>query len=100
MNDKTAKKFEKSKITLYEIMADHATQWEDLDGNYARATCPFCPPDGSKHLLLVNRKKDIFYCSSCNTGGDRITYIATLKNISFNDAVHYLADTYVDTHLY
>lgn len=90
----------KNKITLYELMADHAVKWEHHDGDYARASCPFCPDAEKKHYMSVSRKKNIFYCYNCKVGGDRLTYIQKIKDCTFEEACHYLADKYVDTHVY
>jgi DNA primase len=100
MAGKLAQEVKKNKITLYELMADHAVKWEEVNEEYARASCPFCTPEDRKHYLSVSRKKDIFYCANCRVGGDRIEYIKQIKNCTFQEACHYLADKYVDTHVY
>lgn len=100
MTDKIVDKIVKNKITLYEIMADHAVKWEEVNEEYARASCPFCKPTERKHYLSVSRKKNLFYCANCHVGGDRLAYIMQLRGCTFAEACHYLADKYVDTHVY
>lgn len=93
-------KVNKSGITLYEIMADHAIKWEDNNGDYARASCPFCSHEDNNHYLIVSKKKNLFYCSRCHLGGDRFSYITKVRNCSFVDACFYLAQKYVHTDIY
>lgn len=100
MTQKLSDQIKKSKITLYEIMADHATNWIEQSDDFAHASCPFCHPKDKKHYLRVSKKKNIFFCFNCHVGGDRLTYIQKLKDCTFDEACHYLADKYVNTHVY
>lgn len=96
-NDQSLKK----KITLYEIVADHAPNWNiSTNDNYARSLCPFGNPQDKKHSFSVSKRLSIFYCNICVIGGDSITYIMHLKKLSYEQACHYLADKYVETHVY
>jgi hypothetical protein len=52
--------------------------------------CPFhAESDGS---LSVNRKKQLFYCHGCQTGGDAITWVRELEGLAFWPALRQLAD--------
>ena len=57
-------------------------------GNYLKGLCPFkgC---GEKESFTVSAK-EIFYCFECHKGGDVISFIATMKNISQLDAVEWI----------
>lgn len=51
--------------------------------------CPF--HNDSNPSMSVNREKKIFKCFSCGTGGDVITFVSKIENISFQEAVKKLA---------
>ncbi len=52
--------------------------------------CPFHPDKNPS--LSVSVSKQIFKCFSCNTGGDVIHFISKYQNISYYEAVRFLAD--------
>lgn len=51
-------------------------------------SCPF--HEDKKPSFKINPDKQSFYCFSCNSGGDSITFIQKLHGLSFNDALKYL----------
>ena len=51
-----------------------------------------CPFHSEKTpSFSVNRDKQIFYCFGCHKGGDVINFIMSIENLSFPEAVEFLA---------
>jgi len=75
----------KEKIDILEIVRDHV----DLNGNL-KALCPF--HDESKPSFSVNPSKQYFHCFGCGVGGDVIKFLQLKENMSFRNAITYLAD--------
>ncbi len=57
-------------------------------GRYLWALCLL--HDEKTASCKVDRDRQTFHCFGCNAGGDVITFIMELKNISFKDALRYL----------
>ncbi len=57
------------------------------------AICPFHPD--TKPSMRIREDKKVFNCFGCNVGGNVITFISKIKNISFQEAVRYLAERYI-----
>ncbi len=56
-----------------------------------RAVWLSCPFHADKTpSFKINPDKQTFYCFSCNSGGDSITFIEKLHGLSFKDALKYL----------
>ena len=70
--------------TWSELVFDHENEHNDV----YKGKCPFCHADVTD--FLVNNFKGVFYCYSCHTGGDAITFIAKKHEISFFDACMHL----------
>jgi len=51
-------------------------------------SCPF--HEDKTPSLKINPDKQTFYCFSCNSFGDSITFIQKLHGLSFKDAIKYL----------
>jgi DNA primase len=54
--------------------------------------CPFHPD--TKPSMRVREDKKVFNCFACGTGGNVITFIAKIKNLSFQEALSFLAERY------
>ena len=54
------------------------------------ALCPF--HSERTPSFHVSTQKQMFYCFGCGTGGDVITFIMKIENLSFPEAVQHLAD--------
>ena len=54
------------------------------------ALCPF--HSERTPSFHVSTQKQMFYCFGCGTGGDVITFIMKIENLSFPEAVRHLAD--------
>jgi DNA primase len=61
-------------------------------GNSFKGLCPF---HGEKTPSFnVNPDKNLFYCFGCGAGGNVITFVSRFHNLSFTDAVMFLAERY------
>ena len=59
-------------------------------GNNVLALCPF---HGEKTPSFnINPTKQLFYCFGCGAGGDVITFIMKIENLSYAEAVAFLAE--------
>ena len=72
---------------------------EDVVSSYVRTrqrgrtAVGLCPFHGEKTpSFTVYPESDSFYCFGCGAGGDIITFIKKIENLSYIDAVKYLAD--------
>lgn len=51
-------------------------------------SCPF--HEDKNPSLKINHNKQTFYCFSCNSHGDAVSFIMRLHGLSFKDALKYL----------
>lgn len=54
-----------------------------------RSSCPICN-DKNERALVITPAKGLFFCFSCKQGGDAITLVSKVKNISLRDAALFL----------
>ncbi len=59
-------------------------------GNNLFGLCPF--HSEKTPSFSVNREKQIYHCFGCGKGGGVVNFIMEEENLSFPDAVHFLAD--------
>lgn len=59
-------------------------------GNNVLAICPF--HNEKTPSFNINSAKQLFYCFGCGAGGDVITFIMKIENMSYGEAVTYLAE--------
>lgn len=71
---------------------------EDVVGQYVNLTKKgsnhfgLCPFHGEKTASFsVNASKQIYYCFGCHKGGNAINFIMEIENLSYPDAVRFLA---------
>ena len=78
----------KSKLDIVELIA----QYIELKraGQNFKGLCPFHAEKTPS--FMVNPAKQIFHCFGCNRGGDIFTFIMNLENMTFLEAVSYLAE--------
>lgn len=76
---------------VLEVIRDFRSM-EERKGYDYRGECPCC----HKSTFNYNSKKNLFGCfNKCNVGGnDAITYLMKVENMTFIDAVKYLADKF------
>ncbi len=78
----------KSKIDIVDLIS----QYIELKraGQNLKGLCPFHPEKTAS--FMVNPAKQIFHCFGCNKGGDIFTFIMNYENMTFSEAISYLAD--------
>ncbi|MFH1643878.1 MAG: DNA primase [bacterium] len=82
--------FVKNNLSIIEIISEYV-QLKPA-GSYYKAPCPFhSETEGS---FTVSPDKQIFYCFGCQAGGDLISFIAKIENLSQIEAVKFLIDKY------
>ncbi len=80
----------KNRIAILEIVNNYTTVKKT--GQYWKGACPF--HSEKTPSFTVSPDKNIFYCFGCHSGGDVITFIAKVENITPLQAVHHLAEQY------
>ncbi len=61
-------------------------------GNRHVGLCPF--HQEKTPSFQVDAENQLYYCFGCGTGGDVISFVTKHQNLSFTDAVKFLADRY------
>ncbi len=77
------------KADIVKIISQYVTL-EKKGANYI-GLCPF--HDDKNPSMSVSPSKHIFKCFSCNAGGDSITFLSKIKNISQLQAMREIAET-------
>ena len=76
----------KNTIDIVEYISSQ--QEVTLKGKNYHAHCPFC---GTSDAFVIYPETKSFYCFSCTTGGDVITYLMKTKDLDYKSAVSELA---------
>lgn len=78
----------KSRLDIVELIS----QYIDLKraGQNLKGLCPF--HSEKTPSFMVNPAKQIFHCFGCNKGGDIFTFIMNYENMTFPEAVSFLAE--------
>lgn len=78
----------KSRIDIVDIISEHV----DLKraGQNFKGLCPFHSEKSPS--FMVNQAKQMFHCFGCNKGGDMFAFIMDYENMTFPEAVSYLAN--------
>ncbi|MEN3186959.1 MAG: DNA primase [Atribacterota bacterium] len=78
----------KSRIDLVEFIS----QYVDLKpaGRNFRGLCPF--HEEKTPSFMVSREKGIFHCFGCGVGGNLFHFVMRMENLTFPEAVLFLAD--------
>lgn len=61
-------------------------------GNRHLGICPF--HQEKTPSFQVDAESQLYYCFGCNSGGDVLSFVMKHRNISFREALEYLADRY------
>lgn len=80
-------------IRLKNDIVDVVSEYVKLEkkgGRYLFGICPFHKEKTAS--FAVTPSKQIFYCYSCGKGGNVFHFIANIENLSYGDAIRYLAD--------
>jgi|SRR5271170_6384990 len=84
------------KILPIELVAQEFAKLSP-DGSYLKGDCPLCKEEVLSFVISI--EKQIFYCFSCNKGGDLITFAGFMNNLSQIDAALWLIDEYLKLEL-
>lgn len=82
--------FIKSKLSILDIVSEYV-QLKPM-GNYHKGPCPFHSEKDAS--FTVSPDKQIFYCFGCQAGGDTISFVAKIENLTQLEAVNFLIDKY------
>jgi DNA primase len=61
-------------------------------GNNHKGLCPFHKENTPS--FVVSEEKQIFHCFGCHAGGDVITFVMKIENLSFKETVYFLAEKF------
>lgn len=62
-------------------------------GSFYKGDCPLCCDAFRRtHTFVVSTKTKTFFCSICAVGGDPVSFIGKLKELSLHDSVVYIRD--------
>ena len=77
----------KARIDILDLIAEHV----DLKraGQNYKGLCPF--HSEKTPSFMVSPSKQIFHCFGCNKGGDIFAFVMNYENLTFQEAVSYLA---------
>ena len=81
------KELVKEQIDIVEVISQYVQLSNSKSG-----LCPF--HDDHNPSLNVNQSEQYFYCFGCRMGGDVITFIREIENLSFIGALQYLVDQF------
>ncbi len=78
-----------SRTDIVEVISGYLPGLRKLGKNY-KTLCPF--HSEKTPSFTVSADKQMFFCFGCQTGGDAITFVMKIENISFAEAAKKLAD--------
>ncbi len=80
----------RSRVDIVSVVEKYVT----LKRSSSSSMVGLCPFHNEKTPSFhVNGERKFFHCFGCNAGGDVITFIMKIENLSFSDAVTYLAES-------
>lgn len=77
----------KSSIDIVELVKDYVPLKQS--GRNFKAVCPFHAEKTPS--FMVSREKQIFHCFGCGLGGDSVTFLMKHENLTFVEAIKFLA---------
>jgi len=77
----------KSRIDIVELISDYVPLKKS--GQNYKGLCPF--HSEKTPSFIVSPLKQIFHCFGCGEGGDIVSFIIKYNNITFSEAIEYLA---------
>ncbi|MDK2896694.1 MAG: primase [Candidatus Atribacteria bacterium] len=78
----------KSRVDLVEFIGEYVTL--KPSGKNFRGLCPF--HEEKTPSFMVSPEKEIFHCFGCGVGGNLFTFVMKIENLTFPEAVRFLAD--------
>ncbi len=82
--------FVKSNLSIVDVVSEYVTLRPA--GSYLKGKCPFHSEKDAS--FTVSPDKQIFYCFGCHAGGDVISFIAKIENLSQMEAATFLIEKY------
>ena len=80
----------RSRLDIVQIVEQYVTLKKSSSSSYV-GLCPF--HNEKTPSFHVNADRKFFHCFGCNAGGDAITFVMKMQNLSFHDAVTTLAES-------
>lgn len=77
----------KSRIDIVDFISDYVTLRKS--GQNFKGLCPF--HSEKTPSFMVSSAKQIFHCFGCGAGGDAVSFLMKQENLSFGEAVRYMA---------
>jgi DNA primase len=77
----------KSRIDIVEFISDYVSLRKS--GQNFKGLCPF--HSEKTPSFMVSPSKQIFHCFGCGAGGDAVSFLMKQENLSFGEAVRYMA---------
>lgn len=81
----------RERARIDDIVGAHV-QLRNAGGGSLKGLCPF--HDEKTPSFQVTPSRGLFYCFGCGEGGDVITFLEKIENLTFTEAVQILADRY------
>ncbi|WP_420175164.1 DNA primase [Luteococcus sp. OSA5] len=79
----------RERARIDDVVSSHVTL-KPAGGGSLKGLCPF--HDEKTPSFQVTPARGFFYCFGCGEGGDAITFLQKISNLSFTEAVQQLAD--------
>jgi DNA primase len=77
----------KSRIDIVDFISDYVSLKKS--GQNFKGLCPF--HSEKTPSFMVSQPKQIFHCFGCNAGGDMVSFLMKHENLSFGEALRYIA---------
>jgi DNA primase len=77
-------------IDITEIISNYIKLENTFDPEDNRALCPFHADKNPS--LSINTLKQVYYCFGCKAGGNALTFVKEIENISSNEALQIIAN--------
>lgn len=78
----------KNRVNLVDFIGEYVTL--KPSGKNFRGLCPF--HEEKTPSFMVSPEKEIFHCFGCGVGGNLFTFVMKIENLTFPEAVRFLAD--------
>ena len=80
----------RSRVDIVSVVEQYVT----LKRSSSSSMVGLCPFHNEKTPSFhVDGQKQLFYCFGCGAGGDAITFLMKMQNVSYPEAVTYLAES-------
>jgi DNA primase len=81
----------RSRARIDDVVSSHVTLKPSGSGTL-KGLCPF--HDEKTPSFQVTVARGLYYCFGCGKGGDTVNFVQEINNLSFREAVEFLADKY------